>query len=109
VKITIGPYFKLYRPAKALPAGIAGLGTSIEWASPGGAVQIPLFQHRPGQTTHFGIESVVLRSSDLPCDVTCAASHVIEVAGTSRVPLEALLSALYRSEGRRPIRDLLMV
>jgi hypothetical protein len=73
----------------------------------GGAVQIPLFRHRPGQTTRFGIESVVLRSSDLPCDVTCAASHVIEVAGTSFVPLEGVLAAVYRSEGRRPIRDLL--
>jgi hypothetical protein len=108
MKIAIGPYFTLYQPrAEALPTGIAGLGTAVEWASPGGAVQIPLFRHRPGQTTRFGIESVVLRSGDLPCDVTCAAGHVIKVAGMSFVPLEAVLAALYRSEGRRPLRDLL--
>jgi hypothetical protein len=105
--ITIGPFFTLYQPAEALPAGIAGTGTSIEWSSPEAAVQIPLFRHRPGRTTRFGIESVVLRSIDLPCDITCAAGHVIEVAGKSYVPLEGLLAALYRSEGRRPIRDLL--
>ncbi len=108
MKLTIGPLLTPYEPPTGtLPAGIVALETSIEWASPSAAVQVPLFRHRRGQTIRFGIEDLVVRSDDLPCDITCAAAHVTEAGGVSYVPIEGLLYALYRTEAPRPICALL--
>ncbi len=108
VKILIGPLFIAHPPAAGpLPPEVTSLGTALEWASPRGAVQIPLFRYRPEQTSRFRLEHVVVRSSDLPCDLTCVSEHVFEASGIAYAPLEALVFALYNSETQRPIRDLL--
>ena len=108
VKILIGPLFIAHPPAAGpLPPEVTSLGTAIEWASPEGAVQIPLFRHRPKQTNRFRLEHVLVRSGDLPCDITCVSEHVFEASGIAYAPLEALVFALYNSETQRPIRDLL--
>ena len=104
----IGPLFTPYTPPiEILPPGIAPLNVTCEWASPASAVRIPLFRRTPHGTKRRAIEQVVLRSTDLPCDVKCTASSVLDAEGVLYVPFEAVIAELYRSGRPRPLFDLL--
>jgi hypothetical protein len=58
---------------------------------------IPLFRHHPVHAPdRICLEDVVCRHADIPIDVLCQESQVVEGGGTVFVPLEASLAALYR-------------
>ncbi len=93
----IGPFFTtLPAPHSDCCTGLIPLGIQIECASPLHAIRIPLFRHRreyaPDQ---LRFEDVVFPCEQLPFDLACPAIQVVEVAGGTYLPLDALLGALY--------------
>jgi hypothetical protein len=109
---SLGPFFNFDSESSSAPAPtspeITQIG-SIEWASPAQAHNITLFRHRPAHAPNrLRIENIVLREADVPFDLSCSESSVVQSGGATYIPLEALLVALYeRGLVSRPILTVL--
>jgi hypothetical protein len=110
MKIILGPFFsRATTPVTILTTiqpRIAPLQIALEWSSPNEAHHIPLF--RLEAPTGTKLKDILLRAADLPRDVNCTETHIVETSEEMFVPLDALLASLYRAnESGRPIREIL--
>lgn len=107
MRISIGPFFSQEQAVSTLPdRAIIPLNISFEWSTPDNGFHIPLYKALSSSKTRP--RHIVIRAKNLPCDVDCAEAHIIESNGETFLPLDFLITTLYRNrEVSRPIRALL--
>ncbi|HEV2380858.1 MAG TPA: hypothetical protein VG206_13835 [Terriglobia bacterium] len=97
-QLTFGPYFTSGHKVPELGKGtIQPLGLLCEWASPTTTSRIDLFRYQSSHApTLCRLEHLLFPSEQLPFSLRCQSFQVVQSAGTTYLPLEALLLQLYR-------------
>lgn len=99
-QITLGPFFATAPHPDLACKHIRPLNLVVEWSSPQRATRIHLFRFiPPSASAHVRLEHVLFRQTDLPFDIECPADQVIDSSEGTFLPLDALLTALYRAFG----------
>jgi len=105
--ITIGPFF-CASPGPPGGGSVDPLNVVVEWAGEDRAVRLELFQAHPKGMPKVRFHHVMARADQLPCDVVISETQAIEAPEGTFIPLEGVLTALYRANNvRRGIREVL--
>jgi hypothetical protein len=104
-QIIFGPYFTSAPLTGELgEQGLQLLGLVCEWAGPNTTSRIDLLRYHPRASGQCRLEHLVFPADQSPCCLRCYPCQIVQSAGTTYLPLEALILQLYRTcNVRRPI------